>query len=80
MRHARPDYDRMQDPAGLIPVEEPVFLIRGQDINAPLVVRYWADCAEANGSPANIVEAARRQAVAMQDWQVFHKQKRPDMP
>lgn len=30
MRHARPDYDRFQDPAGLIPEDE-VILIRGQD-------------------------------------------------
>ena len=26
MKHARPDYDRIQDPAGLIPDAEPVFL------------------------------------------------------
>ena len=31
MKHARNDYDRIQDPAGLIPADEPVFLLRGQD-------------------------------------------------
>lgn len=32
MKHAREDYNRIQDPAGLIPDGEPVFLIRGKDI------------------------------------------------
>lgn len=31
MKHARPDYNRIQDPAGLIPEDEPVFLFRAQD-------------------------------------------------
>ena len=31
MKHARDDYNRIQDPAGLIPADEPVFLLRGQD-------------------------------------------------
>lgn len=42
MKHARPDYDRIQDPANKIPETEPVFLIRGQDKTAADVVRYWA--------------------------------------
>jgi len=39
MKHARPDYDRIQDPAGLIPKYEPVFLLRGQDKLAWHVVK-----------------------------------------
>lgn len=31
MIHSRKDYNRIQDPLGLIPLEEPVFLLRGQD-------------------------------------------------
>lgn len=31
MLHARDDYNRIQDPAGLIPEDEPVFLVRAQD-------------------------------------------------
>ena len=34
MKHARSDYDRIQDPDGKIPANEPVFLIRGQDVCA----------------------------------------------
>lgn len=42
MKHARPDYNRIQDPAGLIPEDEPVFLLRGQDVLAPSLVKDWA--------------------------------------
>ena len=36
MKHARSDYQaRIQDVAGLIPADEPVFFIRGQDKAAP---------------------------------------------
>jgi hypothetical protein len=31
MKHARPDYARIQDPWRKIPADEPVFLIRAQD-------------------------------------------------
>ena len=31
MIHARDDYNRIQDPAGKIPADEPVFLLRAQD-------------------------------------------------
>lgn len=42
MIHARKDYDRIQDPDNKIPLDEPVFLLRGQDPIAAEVVRYWA--------------------------------------
>lgn len=42
MLHARADYNRIQDPAGLIPEDEPVFLLRAQDRTAAFVVRWWA--------------------------------------
>ncbi len=80
MRHARKDYDRIQDPAHLIPEDEPVFLIRGQDLVAPLVVREWAKLARLAGASNEIVQAAYRQAEAMIEWQDSHKRKVPDMP
>lgn len=40
MKHARPDYDRIQDPAGIIPEDEPVFLLRGQDRYAAPQLRH----------------------------------------
>jgi hypothetical protein len=77
MKHARPDYDRIQDPAGLIPDNEPVFLLRGQDKHAAKLLRWYAAAVENdNGDPA-IVEATRQQADAMDAWP---KHKAPDMP
>ena len=80
MRHARPDYDRIQDPAGLIPDDEPVFLVRGQDICALAALGAWIDEAIAYGAPANIVAAAREHYSAIADWQAVHSAKVPDMP
>jgi hypothetical protein len=80
MKHARPDYDRIQDPANLIPADEPVFLIRAQDIIGPSIVDTWADLAEARGASDHIVEAAREQARRMREWGFSHSAKVPDMP
>lgn len=68
MKHARPDYDRIQDPAGLIPADEPVFLIRGQDVVAGAAVRAWAEMAARVGADPEIVEMARRHATLMEAW------------
>lgn len=80
MKHARPDYNRIQDPEGKIPQDEPVFLIRGQDVTAPDVVRYWAMQAKSHGADDLIVQAAKAQADCMVDWQRDHGMKIPDMP
>jgi hypothetical protein len=80
MKHARPDYDRIQDPAGLIHDDEPVFLLRGQDIIAPHIVDSWAIMAEHRGASPHIVEAAREQARRMREWGFRHGAKVPDMP
>lgn len=42
MKHARSDCDRFQDPEGKIPVDEPVFLVRGQDKVGWMVVVVYA--------------------------------------
>lgn len=80
MKHAREDYNRIQDPEGKIPEDEPVFLIRGQDAVAPEVVTYWALQAQLKGAAKNICDAARAQADAMVQWQQEHGKKIPDMP
>ena len=81
MKHARSDYNRIQDPANKIPADEPVFLLRGQDKAAPHAVRAWADQAHAAGASANIVADARRQADAMEGWhaKMAKGAKTPDM-
>lgn len=80
MKHARPDYERIQDPAGLIPDDEPVFLIRGQDAAAPVAVAFYADAAEAYGADPTLVAAVLAHVEAMKEWQKKHGKKVPDLP
>ena len=75
MKHARNDYDRIQDPSGKIPEEEPVFLLRGQDKFAAKAVRAYARLVEAE-SP-EIAKRAFEQADLMDKWPV---KKIPDGP
>ena len=79
MIHARDDYNRIQDPAlsdpsllsnGSTPIaeDEPVFLLRGQDMSAAEAVRYWAYLNETNGGDYEASRLARQQANAMDAW------------
>lgn len=77
MKHARVDYDVIQAPESMIPADEPVFLIRGQDENGGDAVRRWAEMAERRGASLEIVHAAREHARLMDLWP---KKKTPDMP
>ena len=81
MKHARSDYDRIQDPDKKIPEGEPVFLLRGQDICAPYAVLVWAAIAEYEGVSAEMVKAAKDQAEQMRRWQGSRliRSKLPDM-
>lgn len=72
MKHARDDYNRIQDPANKIPEDEPVFLIRAQDAVSGDAVRAWAELAEKAGAAPDILEKARRHADKMDAWP--HKQ------
>jgi hypothetical protein len=76
MRHAREDYERFQDPAGLIPDDEPVFLIRGQDQIGATVVQVYALFAELAGADPDLVQRCRDQADRMANWP---KHKVPDL-
>ena len=77
MIHARDDYNRIQDPANKIPLLEPVFLLRGQDVHAAECVEHWALCNERAGGDPVLSKAARAQAQKMRDWPTH---KRPDRP
>lgn len=60
MKHARTDYDeRIQDAAGLIPDDEPVLLIRGQDACALATIAAWMNEARRQGADADLIEAVR---------------------
>lgn len=80
MKHARPDYQRIQDPAGIIPEDEPVFLLRGQDVNAPTALREYARLHLKSGGDSAISRATLEQAEAMERWQAEHTRKVADLP
>lgn len=61
----------------LIPDDEPVFLVRGQDVNGGGTVRFWANMANGSGADPEIVRIAREHAEKMDAWP---KKKVPDLP
>ena len=68
MLYTRKDYDRIQDPENKIPEDEPVFLLRAQDVVASEVVRYWAYLHEARGGDSDIASLAMHHADRMDEW------------
>jgi hypothetical protein len=83
MQHARKDYnDRIQDSSGIIPADEPVFLLRAQDKRAADFVRAWAiqylmDNGNSNPSAQVVYEAVCAHADKMTQWR---PKKQADVP
>lgn len=80
MKHARKDYDRIQDPNGLIPKDEPVFLLRGQDKLAPALLLEWSKQLRLQGGSPVMAELVEKHAQDMIAWQATVKGKQPDLP
>ena len=80
MKHPRKDYDRIQDPAGLIGEDEPVFLLRAKDVLAPLTVMAWVKEAMRNNIDPVTIAMATDQAARMLQWQKHHGRDFPDVP
>lgn len=80
MKHARLDYQRIQDPSGKIPENEPVFLLRGQDKLAPELLLWWAAKLKLSGGDPEMAEMVKNHAQLMLDWQKEHGSKIPDIP
>jgi hypothetical protein len=51
-----------------VPDEEPLFILRGQDLLAPEIVRAWADAAERAGVRSGKIAGARNLAKEMERW------------
>jgi hypothetical protein len=81
MLHARKSYnERVQDSANIIPEDEPVFLLRGQDVLAPALLDiYVAMSRNTAGSDDNLLLAVTEHAERMRAWQVAEKSKVADM-
>lgn len=91
MRHARSDYNRIQDPAvsdpsllseGSTPIgeDEPVFLIRGSDVAGPFALFAWADEMQRRGGDPATAAAVRQFARDMEWWADINGCKVPDTP
>lgn len=82
MKHARSDYDeRIQDLAGLIPDDEPVLLIRGQDVCALPAIDAWIKAAcEIDGIDEALIESVKRHEARIRVWQETRAVKTPDAP
>lgn len=71
MKHASPDYDRIQDPAGKIPEDEPVFLLRAQDRTAAATLRFWIEQNRAlPDGDAQALHLAETHLTRMETWPV----------
>lgn len=71
MLHGLQKYnERIQDSKGIIPADEPVFLLRAQDKIAAQVVRYWAYLHEKNGGDSAHVAAVKEHAAKMDAWPI----------
>ena len=57
-----------RDGSGLIPMGEPCFLFRGQDVLAPAVLRFYADLLDAQ-MIVGMADEVRAQADAMEAWE-----------
>jgi hypothetical protein len=78
MIHAREDYnDRFQDAAGMVPENEPVFLIRAQDQVGHHAVRVWAHLHRLSGGSDVAYTMAMRHADLMEQWPI---KKAADVP
>jgi len=81
MIHASEDYtERIQDAAGKIPEDEPVFLLRGQDVLAPSLLLDWASRLRALGGDLELTDLVRVHAQRMIQWQQKNGAKMPDLP
>lgn len=80
MIHARPDYQgRIVDLAGLIPDDEPVMFIRGQDAAAIPAINEWIRAAEAAGASHEMLALVALHRERIRAWQ-GHTKKTPDLP
>lgn len=79
MKHAREDYNRIQDPAGKIPEDEPVFLIRARDTYGPETVREWVTMQinDPDHDP-KLIKLVEDHVKLMDAWQATHGCKVPD--
>lgn len=68
MKHAHEKNDRIQDPEGKIGEDEPVFLLRANDIFMPKTLRFWANQVASFGNQ-NLADDIYKFADEAETWQ-----------
>ncbi len=79
MRHLRSDYNRIQDPAGKIGADEPVFLLRAQDDAFPMMLAVYALHQREVGNEA-LAQFIENQIPTVHAWRRAHPTKEADIP
>jgi len=88
MVHARKDYDRIQDPLNLIPLQEPVFLLRGQDVCFNDMLAHYCNLLQKKGvipeqnfgqAEHPLITSIQNHITLARQWQLNVKTKNPDM-
>ena len=64
--------------SGDMPADEPLFVLRGQDLDAANTTRYWASRASHRGTPLAKYDEALDLAVQMDAWPVKQTAGRPE--
>jgi hypothetical protein len=81
MKHGRKDYnERIQDAAGIIPEDEPVFLLRGQDATASQFVRSWAVQYLMDNQKSEEAKTVYERVTLHADKMARYAKKKPDIP
>ena len=70
MKHARPDYDNVNALNKKIPQDEPVFLIRAQDMASADTLRFWARRNLELGGDTELSILAEGHALRMERWHI----------
>lgn len=80
MKHAREDYNRIQDPEKLIPEDEPVLLFRAQDKYATKALRAYVKAIKADPVASHdaleVAKLVDKWADVMDAWRL---KKSPDL-
>lgn len=80
MKHAREDYNRIQDPEGKIPEDEPVMLFRAKDkLFVEILQTYRGKLLYHKAQPA-MIELVDQHIELAKVWQATNPTKLPDIP
>jgi len=78
MIHARPDYNRFQDPENKIGQDEPVMLFRAHDVHFLEVLDFYAQELEEDGN-TEVASSVRKHIDLAIKWRDSNGHKQPDL-